>query len=129
MLTSFTNRFWSSLSTSERKYSLFQVSYSCENKKDIFQSSKNLYYYLDKKKQFASFVKAPQTNLHYAWESDLEDLISSPEIIKNDRHIIYIWSEDGNEGKTHYIKHKCMNSNIFSVFAPMWIGGSYFHKK
>ncbi len=50
VLTSFTNRFWSSLSTSERKDSLFQVSYSCENKKDIFQFSKNLYYYLDKKK-------------------------------------------------------------------------------
>ena len=71
MLTSFTNRFWSSVSTSERKDSLLQVSYSCENKEDIFQSSKNFYYYLEKKKQFAGFVKAPQTSLRYALQSDL----------------------------------------------------------
>jgi len=120
VIKSFINRFWSLITTSERKDSLFHVYYSCENTEDIFQSSKNLYYYPETIEKFNGFIRAPQTSLSYAWQSDLDDIISSPETIKGDRRIFYIWSS-GNEGKTHYIKHKCMNSKIFGFFCPLSI--------
>jgi len=47
-------------------------------------------------------------------------ILTSEETINDSRHVIHILGNAGaSDGKTSYIKHKCMNSTIFDLVNPL----------
>jgi hypothetical protein len=108
-------------SLKEHKDSNFKISYSCDEEGNIFKSSKFIYTYPQTIAKSDSFIRAPvSTNDRYGWKSDLDDILTSEETIKDFRHVIHILGNAGaNDGKTSYIKHKCMNSKIFDLINPL----------
>lgn len=105
----------------EHENSNFKISYSCDEEGDIFESSKYIYSYPQRIEKFDGFIRAPiSTNDRYSWKSNLDDILTSEETINDSRHVIHILGNAGaNDGKTSYIKHKCMNSTIFDLVNPL----------
>lgn len=106
----------------EHKDLSFEISYSCDKEGDIFESSKRIYSYPQTITKFDAFIRAPlSTNDRYAWKSNLDDILTSEESIKDSRHVIHILGNaSANDDKTSYIKHKCMNFTIFDLVNPLF---------
>ena len=121
VLTTVVKTFWNLIGEDERKDSSLKVSYSCDEKSDIFAKLKNIYHYPQRITKSAGFILTPSPNSpRYAWQNQLDEIILESHNKNDRRHVIHVLGTQGNEGKSFYIKNKFKNSEIFGYFSPLF---------
>lgn len=118
VLTTVAKEFWNLIGNDKIKDSRLKISYSCDQKNNILEKSKDIYHYPERITKLAGFIRTPiSNNPRYAWQSQLDEIMLESHNRNDTRHVL---GTEGNEGKSFYIKHKYRNSEVFGYFSPLF---------